>query len=59
MTVDFDILKRNELRAAARLVGRAFEDYEYFTNYFPDLEERRFFVSLQAKFRITNHKLHE
>ena len=41
MTVDFDILKRNELRAAARLVGRAFEDYEYFTNYFPDLEERR------------------
>ena len=41
MTVDFDILKRNELRAAVRLVGRAFEDYEYFTNYFPDLEERR------------------
>jgi hypothetical protein len=41
MTVDFDILKRNELRAAARLVGRAFEDYEYFTNYFPDLKERR------------------
>ena len=41
MTADFDILKRKELRAAARLVGRAFEDYEYFTNYFPDLEERR------------------
>lgn len=41
MNVDFDILKRKELRAAARLVGRAFEDYEYFTNYFPDLEERR------------------
>ena len=41
MTVDFDILKRNELRAAARQVGRAFEDYEYFTNYFPDLKERR------------------
>ena len=39
MTVDFNILKRNELRAAVRLVGRAFEDYEYFTNYFPDLEE--------------------
>jgi hypothetical protein len=32
MTVDFDILKRKELRAAARLVGRAFEDYELFTN---------------------------
>ena len=32
MTVDFNILKRNELRAAVRLVGRAFEDYEYFTN---------------------------
>lgn len=41
MTVDFDILKRNELRAAVELLGRAFEDYEYFTNYFPDLEERR------------------
>ena len=41
MTVDFNILKRNELRAAVRLVGRAFEDYEYFTNYFPDLEKRR------------------
>ena len=41
MTVDFNILKRNELKDAARLVGRAFEDYEYFTNYFPDLEERR------------------
>lgn len=32
MTVYFDILKRKELRAAARLVGRAFESYEYFTN---------------------------
>ena len=32
MTMDFDILKRKELRAAARLVGRVFEDYEYFTN---------------------------
>jgi len=41
MTVDFDILKRNELKAAVELAGRAFEDYEYFTNYFPDLEERR------------------
>ncbi len=41
MTVDFDILKRNELRAAVELVGRAFEDYEYFTNYFPDLEESK------------------
>ena len=41
MTVDFDILKRNELRAAVELTGRAYEDYEYFTNYFQDLEERR------------------
>ena len=41
MTVDFDILKRNELKAAVELAGRAYEDYEYFTNYFPDLEERR------------------
>ena len=32
MAVDFDILKRKELRAAVELVGRAFENYEYFTN---------------------------
>ena len=33
MTVDFDILKRKELKTAARLVGRAFEDYVVlFTN---------------------------
>lgn len=41
MTVDFDILKRKELKAAVELVGRAVEDYEYFTKYFLDLEERR------------------
>ena len=41
MTVDFDILKQNELKAAVELAGKAYEDYEYFTNYFPDLEERR------------------
>ena len=39
--MDFDILKRKELKAAVELVGRAFEDYEYFTNYFNDSEERR------------------
>ena len=32
MTVELDKLKRKELRNAVELVGRAFEDYEYFTN---------------------------
>ena len=32
MTVEFNILKRKDLRATTRLVGRAFEDYEYFMN---------------------------
>ena len=41
MEIQFDILKRKELKEAAALAARAFEDYEYFTNYFPDPEERR------------------
>lgn len=39
--IDFRPIDRKELRAAAELATRAFEDYEYFTNYFPDAEERR------------------
>ena len=40
MTLEFGILSRKELRQAAELAARAFSDYEYFTNWFPDDEVR-------------------
>ena len=40
MALEFGPLKREELRQAAELAARAFSDYEYFTNWFPDPEER-------------------
>jgi ribosomal protein S18 acetylase RimI-like enzyme len=40
MTPEFGILSRKELRQAAELAARAFRDYEYFTNWFPDDEVR-------------------
>ena len=40
MTLEFGPLNRKELRQAAELAARAFIDYEYFTNWFPDQEER-------------------
>ena len=40
MTLEFGCIERKELRQAAELAVRAFSDYEYFTNWFPDKEER-------------------
>jgi len=40
MALAFSPLKRSEIRQAAELATRAFDDYEYFTNWFPDKEER-------------------
>ena len=40
MALEFGSLKRSEIRQAAELATRAFDDYEYFTNWFPDKEER-------------------
>ena len=40
MTLEFGLLNRKELRQAAELAARAFSDYEYFTNWFPDSKER-------------------
>ena len=40
MTLEFGPLNRKELRQAAELAARAFSDYEYFTNWFPDDEVR-------------------
>lgn len=41
MSIEFSPLKRKELKAAVALVTRSFENYEYFTNYFPNPEERK------------------
>lgn len=41
MDIEFGTLKRKGLKEAAELAARAFEDYEYFTNYFPNPQERR------------------
>ncbi len=40
MTIVFGPLKRSEISLAAELATRAFDDYEYFTNWFPDKQER-------------------
>ena len=40
MKLKFDPINRKELRQAAELAARAFSDYEYFTNWFPDDETR-------------------
>ena len=40
MKLEFGPIKRKELRQAAKLAARAFSDYEYFTNWFPEQEER-------------------
>ena len=40
MSTEFGMLKHSEIREAAHLATRAFDDYEYFTNWFPDKDER-------------------
>ena len=55
-TVVFRVLRRNEIRKAAELAARAFDDYEYFTNWFPDKEERnRFQESVIRHEYLTNY----
>ena len=40
MALEFMKMTRGELRPSAELAVRAFDDYEYFTNLFPEKEER-------------------
>ena len=42
MSLEFGPINREELRQAAELAARAFSDYEYFTNWFPNDDERAF-----------------
>ena len=57
MTLEFGLINRKELRQAAELAARAFSDYEYFTNWFPDEEERaRVVISISWHAYKTNFK---
>ena len=57
MILEFGLLNRKELRQAAELAARAFSDYEYFTNWFPDKEERgRVVISIIWHAYKTNFK---
>ena len=40
MALEFGRMIRSEIREAAELATRAFDDYEYFTNWFPAKLER-------------------
>jgi GNAT superfamily N-acetyltransferase len=40
MALEFGRLRHSEIRQAAELATRAFDDYEYFTNWFPAKVER-------------------
>ena len=35
MEIEFGILSRDELKESVELAARAYEYYEYFTNFFP------------------------
>ncbi len=51
MAIEFGKMKRAEIRQAAELAARAFDDYEYFTNWFPEKEERNRF-----QFSVIHHE---
>ena len=55
MEIEFGILKREELMESVELATRAYMTYEYFTNFFPDPEERRkALLSMQYRAGLTN-----
>lgn len=43
MELEFRKLRRSEILQAAELAARSFDDYEYFTNWFPEKESRNRF----------------
>ena len=51
MSLEFRKMDKSEIREAAELATRAFDDYEYFTNWFPDKEERN-----RVQFSIILHE---
>ena len=58
----FDSLtNRKELRQAAELAARAFSDYEYFTNWFPDDEKRAKVVAsiIWSSYKTNFNRVHQ
>lgn len=57
MPVEFGRMRHGEIRQAAELAARAFDDYEYFTNWFPVKEERNRvqFAILWREFKTNFH----
>ena len=53
MTLEFSPLNRIELRQAAELAARAFSDYEYFTNWFPNDEDMSYSMNGYLSTMIT------
>ena len=43
MELEFRKLRKSEILQAAELAARSFDDYEYFTNWFPEKESRNRF----------------
>ena len=58
----FDSLtNRKELHQAAELAARAFSDYEYFTNWFPDDEKRAKVVAsiIWSSYKTNINRVHQ
>lgn len=53
-------MRRNEIDECAELSVQAFADYEYFTNFFADREERLAFMRamIRSEYRTTRHRAH-
>lgn len=43
MSVEFGRMRKDEIREASRVAAQSFDDYEYFTNWFPEKEQRNRF----------------
>ena len=43
-SVEYGLLKADEIRQCANMAADAFQQYEYFTTFFPDADERRRFL---------------
>lgn len=55
MDIEFGVLKREELEESVEVAARSYEYYEYFMNFFPDLEERKKLLrSLMYRVMLTN-----
>lgn len=54
------LMRRGDINACAELSVQAFAEYEYFTNYFADREERLAFMRamIRSEYRTTRRRAH-